>query len=60
MNLNELSRYMSLKQACTYLGIKSPNTLHKYISSGLPVINVDGSKRIDKLDADNFMAAHKQ
>lgn len=56
---NEMARYMSLKQACAYLGIKSPNTLHKYISNGLPVINIDGSKRVDKLDADSFMEAHK-
>ncbi|WP_125573356.1 helix-turn-helix domain-containing protein [Levilactobacillus huananensis] len=59
MNSNDVSRYMSFKQACAYLGIKSPNTLHKYINNGLPVINVDGSKRIDKLDADTFMADHK-
>ncbi|HJE87103.1 helix-turn-helix domain-containing protein [Levilactobacillus brevis] len=59
MNLVDGSRYFSMKQACTYLGIKSTRTLNKYISNGLPVISIAGSKRIDKLDADKFMAAHK-
>ncbi|MCP9370030.1 helix-turn-helix domain-containing protein [Lentilactobacillus kefiri] len=57
--MNEFPRYMNLGQACKYLNIKSHNTLNRYISKGLPVIIINGTKRIDQLDADKFMEAHK-
>ncbi len=58
--LSELPRYMSFLQTLTYLNIKSRNTLNKYIANGLKVTIVGGTKRIDKMDADKFMADHKQ
>lgn len=57
--MNDVSKYMNLGEACHYLNIKSRNTLNKYIKQGLPVITINGTKRIDKLDADKFMEAHK-
>ncbi|MBS0952402.1 helix-turn-helix domain-containing protein [Lactiplantibacillus plantarum] len=55
----ELPRYMTYKQAMEYLGIKSYNTLYKYIREGLIVVKISGIKRIDQLDADKFMEANK-
>ncbi|MBV0929967.1 helix-turn-helix domain-containing protein [Lentilactobacillus sp. IMAU92037] len=55
----ELPRYMTYKQAMQLLNIKSYNTLYKYIKQGLRVVIISGTKRIDKLDADKFMEAHK-
>lgn len=56
----ELPRYMTYKQAMECLNIKSYNTLYKYIKQqGLPVIIINGTKRIDQIDADKFMQAHK-
>lgn len=53
-------KYMNLGQACKYLNVKSRNTLKKYINQGLPVIIINGTKRIDQTDADKFMQAHKK
>ncbi|GIP68490.1 helix-turn-helix domain-containing protein [Lactiplantibacillus pentosus] len=53
------SKYMNLGEACQYLNVKSRNTLNKYIKQGLPVIIINGTRRIDKADADKFMEAHK-
>ncbi|MGJ3789073.1 helix-turn-helix domain-containing protein [Lactiplantibacillus argentoratensis] len=50
---------MNLGEACQYLNVKSRNTLNKYIKQGLPVIIINGTRRIDKADADKFMEAHK-
>lgn len=50
---------MTYKQAMQLLNIKSYNTLYKYIKQGLRVVIISGTKRIDKLDADKFMEAHK-
>ncbi|KZT85557.1 prophage Lp3 protein 4 [Lactiplantibacillus plantarum] len=51
---------MSIKQTLVYFNIKSRNTLKKnYIAKGLPVVIINGTKRIDQLDADKFMEAHK-
>lgn len=55
----ELPRYMTYKQAMQLLNIKSYNTLYKYIKQGLRVVIISGTKRIDQLDADKFMEAHK-
>ncbi|PKX51325.1 DNA-binding protein [Lactiplantibacillus plantarum] len=55
----ELPRYMTSKQAMDCLNIKSYNTLYKYIKQGLRVVAINGTKRIDQLDADKFMEAHK-
>ena len=52
------AEYMSYKAAAEYLGLKTPNTLRKYIAAGLPVIDVNGSKRISKTAIDEFMARH--
>ncbi|MGQ0476680.1 DNA-binding protein [Lactiplantibacillus plantarum] len=50
---------MTYKQAMECLNIKSYNTLYKYIGQGLRVVAINGTKRIDQLDADKFMEAHK-
>ncbi|MCT3215863.1 DNA-binding protein [Lactiplantibacillus plantarum] len=50
---------MTYKQAMDCLNIKSYNTLYKYIKQGLRVVAINGTKRIDQLDADKFMEAHK-
>ncbi len=60
MNVTNVSKYMNLGQACKYLNVKSRNTLNRYIDQGLPVIIINGTKRIDQLDADKFMQAHKK
>ena len=52
------AEYMSYKAAAEYLGLKTQNTLRKYIAAGLPVIDVNGSKRISKTAIDKFMAKH--
>ena len=54
-----LPRYMTYKQAMDYLNIKSYNTLYKYIKQGLRVVAINGTKRIDQVDANKFMEAHK-
>lgn len=59
MNREQLPRYMNLGQACQYFNVKSRNTLKKYINAGLKVVMVNGTKRIDQVDADKFMEAHK-
>lgn len=55
----ELPRYMTYKQAMDCLNIKSYNTLYKYIKQGLRVVAINGTKRIDQVDANKFMEAHK-
>lgn len=54
-----MTEYMSYKAATEYLGLKTQNTLRKYIAAGLPVIDVNGSKRISKTAIDKFMAEHQ-
>lgn len=51
--------YFNCKEAMAYIGIKSKTTFAKYIAAGLPVVIVNGSKRISKSDIDAFMADHK-
>ena len=54
-----MPEYFSYQQAMKYIGVKSPITLRKYISDGLPIIQVGNSKRIAKSDIDKFMADHR-
>lgn len=54
-----MTEYFSYQQAMKYIGVKSPATLQKYISDGLPTIKVGKSKRIAKADIDKFMAEHR-
>lgn len=54
-----MAEYMSYKAAAEYLGLKTQNTLRKYIEAGLPVIQVGKSKRISKTAIDKFMAEHQ-
>ncbi|MGN9066432.1 helix-turn-helix domain-containing protein [Ligilactobacillus agilis] len=55
-----MAEYLSLKDACTILGLSSYNSLNKYIKNGLPVIVVGKSKRISKKDLDEFMAKNRK
>jgi hypothetical protein len=57
--MKEFPRYMTLGQTCSYLNIKSRNTLKKFIESGLKVSVVNGTKRIDKFDVDEYMKKHQ-
>ena len=53
-------RYLTISQAMHYFNIKSRNTLKKnFIAKGLPIVIINGTKRIDQVDADKFMEAHK-
>lgn len=52
-------RYMKMNEAMWYLNLKSYNSLHNFIDRGLPVTVINGIKRIDRVDADKFMEAHK-
>lgn len=54
-----MPEYFSYQQAMKYIGVKSPITLRKYITDGLPTIQVGNSKRIAKSDIDKFMADHR-
>lgn len=53
-----IQEYFSYQQAMKYIGVKSPVTLRKYISDGLPIIQIGNSKRISKSAIDKFMADH--
>ena len=60
MNIKGLDRYLTMRQACKYLNIKSVNTLKdRYIAEGLKVTVVGSVKRIDIKDIDSFMEEHK-
>ena len=54
-----MEEYLTMKQACKMLGIKSYKALNTYIKSGLPAIVVGNSKRIGKQDLVEFMNEHK-
>lgn len=56
---NSLKKYLSVTQAATYMGYKSPKTVYQLIKLGLPVIHIDNKVRIDKDDIDCFMKKHK-
>lgn len=53
-----MTEYFSYTQAMQYIGIKSPVTLRKYISDGLPTILIGKSKLISKSAIDKFMQDH--
>lgn len=52
--------FINYREAMTLLGIKTHNTLYRYIDAGLPIYVVGKSKRIKKSDILEFMEAHKQ
>lgn len=54
------SEFLTYKQAMELLGLKTHNTLYRYIDAGLPIYVVGKSKRIKKSDIIEFMEAHKQ
>lgn len=54
------SEFMTYKQAMDFLGLKTHNTLYRYIDAGLPIYVVGKSKRIKKSDIIEFMETHKQ
>lgn len=54
-----MTEYLKIIEAQKYLGLKSYATLKKLIKSGLPVVEIDGTKLISKTDIDNFMNDHK-
>lgn len=50
--------YLNINEACEYIGI-SFNTIKKFIELGLPIIMIDGIKRIKKSDIDKFLEKYK-
>lgn len=59
MKGKDIQRYMKYSEAMRYLNIKTYNSLYKFIDNGLKVVKVGDTKRIDRVDADKFMEAHK-
>ena len=51
--------YMSIKEAQEYCGFKSAQSFKEFINNGLPVIVVGKSKRISKIDLEEFIEEHK-
>ena len=50
--------YLSFKEAMSYMGFTTYDSLRKVIKQGLPVIKFGNSKRISKTAIDEFMQAH--
>lgn len=50
--------YLTLKEAMSYMGFTSYDSLRKTIKLGLPVIRFGNSKRISKTAIDDFMQSH--
>ena len=50
--------YLTLKEAMSYMGFTTYDSLRKVIKQGLPVIKFGNSKRISKSAIDDFMQAH--
>ena len=50
--------YLSFKEAMSYMGFTTYDSLRKVIKLGLPVIKFGNSKRISKTAIDDFMQAH--
>ena len=50
--------YLTLKEAMSYMGFTTYDSLRKVIKLGLPVIKFGNSKRISKSAIDDFMQAH--
>jgi hypothetical protein len=60
MTVESYPRFLTMKQACEYLNIKSVNTLkNRFIAAGLKVTVVGSVKRIDIKDIDSFVEEHK-
>lgn len=53
-----IQEYMSINDAMHYLGFKSHKSIKRLIVAGLPVFEINGSKRISKTAIDEFMKAH--
>ena len=50
--------YLTFKEAMSYMGFTTYDSLRKIIKQGLPVIKFGNSKRISKTAIDDFMQAH--
>lgn len=50
--------YLTLKEAMSYMGFTTYDSLRNTIKLGLPVIRFGNSKRISKTAIDEFMQAH--
>lgn len=50
--------YLTFKEAMSYMGFTTYDSLRKVIKLGLPVIKFGNSKRISKNAIDDFMQAH--
>ena len=50
--------YLTFKEAMSYMGFTTYDSLRKVIKQGLPVIKFGNSKRISKTAIDEFMQAH--
>lgn len=48
-------RYMNKKKTCDYLQV-SNNTLNGWIKDGLPLIQIHGSNRFDRIAVDQWLA----
>ncbi|EMF0555270.1 helix-turn-helix transcriptional regulator [Enterococcus faecium] len=49
-------RYMNKKQTCNYLKV-SNNTLDGWIKDGLPLIQIHGSNRFDRIAIDQWLTS---
>lgn len=52
--------FINYREAMALLGIKTHNTLYRYIDAGLPIYAVGNSRRIKKSELLKFMEDHKQ
>ncbi|OUQ01942.1 helix-turn-helix domain-containing protein [Lactobacillus gallinarum] len=50
--------YLTFKEAMSYMGFTTYDSLRKVIKLGLPIIKFGNSKRISKNAIDEFMQAH--
>ncbi|MCZ6919427.1 MAG: hypothetical protein O7C60_03570 [Rickettsia endosymbiont of Ixodes persulcatus] len=50
--------YMDVKSSMQYLGIKSYQTFKKLVNNGLPMVEVNGFKRVKKESLDNWLIEH--
>ena len=50
--------YLTFKEAMSYMGFTTYDSLRKVIKLGLPVIKFGNSKRISKTAIDDFMQSH--
>ena len=56
----ELPRYMTKKQASSYMNVSYNTMMQKYVPQGLKIIVIDGVTRIDQKDCDDFMKEFKK